>query len=426
MIQSLLTMLLCLLAASTAAADAYGKDAADAATQRIPGIAAAAEQLLPTPSPYAKAIQESRVSHELHYDYDFLGFDWDLMSRTSFSYDEMDRILEELDELWNEGEEDWNNQQRDLNTWNSSVISPVQTLQQDWVADDWMNSTQSILTLDGEGRPTIIVTQNWESDQWNNESRSSLSYGDLIEPVEIIVEIWTGDAWVDTGRAVLSYESGRIQEMVNYIKEGDSWQEINRTVYTYEGGLLMMHVMQNREGETWVDFLRTVYTYDGDLLVVQVMENWFEDVWFPSGRDTFSYDGEDRLIEEIHQSYLPLSGLDAADWSNSSKIEYYYETGAAVRQLEGIVLPDRVSLEQNYPNPFNPTTQIRFAIDRSGFVQLRVFDVLGRRVANLVNQELPAGTHEVEFDASDFAGGVYFYRLEVDDFGQTRKMLLLK
>ncbi len=93
--------------------------------------------------------------------------------------------------------------------------------------------------------------------------------------------------------------------------------------------------------------------------------------------------------------------------------------------------PKTFSLLQNYPNPFNPSTNIKFDIpnirngrDRS--VQLTIYDVLGRVVAVLVNEKLNHGAYSVDWDASNFASGVYFYKLEARDYVQTRKMVLMK
>jgi hypothetical protein len=88
-------------------------------------------------------------------------------------------------------------------------------------------------------------------------------------------------------------------------------------------------------------------------------------------------------------------------------------------------------LEQNYPNPFNPTTNIRFRISDGGFVNLKVYDVLGNEVATLLNEEKPAGSYEVEFNViqvsrPELASGVYFYQLRAGNFIQTKKMVLMK
>ncbi|RME58567.1 T9SS C-terminal target domain-containing protein [Candidatus Parcubacteria bacterium] len=88
--------------------------------------------------------------------------------------------------------------------------------------------------------------------------------------------------------------------------------------------------------------------------------------------------------------------------------------------------PTGFRLAQNYPNPFNPATTIRFQLPQSGFVSLKVYDLTGREVAVLVNEQKPAGTYQVNFDAGQLASGVYFYRLQAGNFQQTRKMLLMR
>jgi photosystem II stability/assembly factor-like uncharacterized protein len=93
----------------------------------------------------------------------------------------------------------------------------------------------------------------------------------------------------------------------------------------------------------------------------------------------------------------------------------------------GHLLPLKHSLEQNYPNPFNPTTNIGYRIPEFGFVTLKVYDLLGKEVATLVNEEKPAGNYEVNFDASGLSSGIYFYKLKVgNEFIETKKLVLLK
>ena len=89
-------------------------------------------------------------------------------------------------------------------------------------------------------------------------------------------------------------------------------------------------------------------------------------------------------------------------------------------------IPETYALSQNYPNPFNPTTKINFAIPKQGLVSLKVYDVLGREVANLVNEVKTAGNYIVDFDASTFASGVYFYKLDVNGFTDVKRMMLIK
>ena len=89
-------------------------------------------------------------------------------------------------------------------------------------------------------------------------------------------------------------------------------------------------------------------------------------------------------------------------------------------------LPTVYSLSQNYPNPFNPTTTIKFGIPQAGDVSLVVYDILGRKVAELLHGNLAAGYHTVNFNASNLASGVYFYRIEAGNFVSVKKLMLLK
>lgn len=89
-------------------------------------------------------------------------------------------------------------------------------------------------------------------------------------------------------------------------------------------------------------------------------------------------------------------------------------------------IPSGFSLHQNYPNPFNPISKIKFDIPKMSGVKVIIYDLLGREVATLVNEQLKPGTYETEFDGSNFASGIYFYSLITDEYTETRKMVLIK
>jgi uncharacterized delta-60 repeat protein len=89
-------------------------------------------------------------------------------------------------------------------------------------------------------------------------------------------------------------------------------------------------------------------------------------------------------------------------------------------------IPERFELKQNYPNPFNPKTNLEFQISDFGFVSLKVFDIKGDEVANILNQNLTAGEYKIIFDASNLSSGIYYYQLKTDNFSETKKMILVK
>jgi hypothetical protein len=111
------------------------------------------------------------------------------------------------------------------------------------------------------------------------------------------------------------------------------------------------------------------------------------------------------------------------------------KTTNARRPVGKIVLPEKYSLHQNYPNPFNPVTKIRFEIPPLNLplsggererVMIKIYNILGREIATLINEQLQPGVYEVTWDGTNYPSGVYFYRLTTKDFSQTRKMVLLK
>ncbi len=88
---------------------------------------------------------------------------------------------------------------------------------------------------------------------------------------------------------------------------------------------------------------------------------------------------------------------------------------------------------QNYPNPFNPSTKIRYTVPsvtlsgvEGSFVTLKVYDILGTEIATIVNEEKPAGSYEVNFNAAGLSSGIYFYTLQAGNYVETKKMILLK
>lgn len=126
-------------------------------------------------------------------------------------------------------------------------------------------------------------------------------------------------------------------------------------------------------------------------------------------------------MENFKLRNIPSPANAKASSNDNARFQLHIDPGA---DADG--LPDKFELYNNYPNPFNPTTTIRFALPLEGPVKLSVYDILGRKVADLVNENLPADFHEITWDARNLASGVYIYRLVTQDGVFTKKMSLIK
>jgi hypothetical protein len=132
-----------------------------------------------------------------------------------------------------------------------------------------------------------------------------------------------------------------------------------------------------------------------------------------NGRFAIRYCVADGGINGSNSDYI---GIDALT----------IERGSVGIQPISTETPSSYSVSQNYPNPFNPTTKINFALPKSGLVTLKVYDMLGKEVATLVNEVKNVGTYSVDFNASTLSSGIYFYKVSVNGFSEVKKMMLIK
>lgn len=198
----------------------------------------------------------------------------------------------------------------------------------------------------------------------------------------------------------------------------------------------------------FTDALTALKTYalaTVDTASVEVLPDWrlvntpatdlFVYADFPIPVD-LSYDNSELLTAGING--FPIGDLnwfpsENASWQAQKADEYaaihevLYGTRAPLSVAEALEIPaNNYRLDQNFPNPFNPSTTITFAVPEAGNVTLKVYDVIGKEVATLVNGQLAADTYKVSFDAASLSSGVYLYTLSVGNFTQTKKMVLMK
>jgi hypothetical protein len=139
---------------------------------------------------------------------------------------------------------------------------------------------------------------------------------------------------------------------------------------------------------------------------------------------TFEYtDYAVTILPGYQYAYYYVVGYNGS--SESSKTNYVSTPAEFHKQLP-VELLNEYTLLQNYPNPFNPSTKISYSIKEEGLVTLKVYDILGKEIATLVNENKPSGNYEAEFNASALPSGMYIYKLQAGNFTDVKKMLLLK
>jgi len=254
-----------------------------------------------------------------------------------------------------------------------------------------------------------------------NESAIYLQPDSLFGEIDIIVKVvdYVGDSewqqpaytnWytikkVSNGQIIKPRTLGHILNHKYPFYDGGNYEAFAGVIYQRDNTLLP---------SGWMDMQRNYYhnltNNNGDSLV------YLSEKALAFDTDNFE-DGDYRIIVEV---YDEAGNFDI----DSMNVKFKNGNPVGIENEEGKNYS--FNLEQNFPNPFNPTTYIGFRIADFGFVTLKVFDVLGNEVATLVNEEKEPGFYEVEFNASNFSSGVYYYKIISGEFIQTRKMVYLK
>jgi len=202
-------------------------------------------------------------------------------------------------------------------------------------------------------------------------------------------------------------------------------------------------------GNTWGSDTRlTVYAYAANPSIL-LSGNIVHVIWgvLPSGSEIHykrstnsgnSWEISTQLSSSFSGAYYPNIAVtgskahviwhDVRNGSTNSELYYDFNLSGNTIGIQNVSteIPNGFNLFQNFPNPFNPQTNIRFALPEAGFVKLTVFDMLGREVETLVNENLNAGTYNADWNAVDYSSGVYFYKLTTSEVTEIKKMMLLK
>jgi photosystem II stability/assembly factor-like uncharacterized protein len=243
-------------------------------------------------------------------------------------------------------------------------------------------------------------------------------------------ELWKGDgsAYIKVSRDGGESWSGRLPLEPDGIVYSIAFGSLGAAVYvgrawTFSGPLSFASTTDG--GLTWQGRTDGLPDATG-VRKIQVKAGPLGDQFFIAARGQVFEAGSD-----LHWERIGIDGQYVTTIALAGDMLYAGGKGIYAMQLVSSTrdqrpIPNSVVLYQNYPNPFNPSTTIKFELPRASLVNLSVFDILGRELSVPVNDRRDAGVYDVKFDGSNLASGVYFYRLLVGDFVQTKKLMVLK
>jgi len=279
-----------------------------------------------------------------------------------------------------------------------------------WIGGSWVNQSLVSNTYDANGHVLTSLRQSW-TGQWEDATLSTYTYDPNGNMLSDLFQISASGLWTNSTIHTYTYDANG-KMLTDWLKGWTNAAWMNGTLYTYEydaDGNRVNALRQEWLNGAWTNYRQSTFTYDthGNELTGN-NTTWSGSSWVSTDYDfaiAFNGGTYDFIGYRIIVSYTLINTGVSKD--NSGIAQSY-------------------SLFQNYPNPFNPNTEIRFRITDYSKVTVRVYDILGREVATLVNEMQRPGTYSVPFDGTKLASGVYVYRLTAGQFAQTRKMVLVR
>lgn len=316
----------------------------------------------------------------------------------------------------------------------------------------------------GNGNLADIKYHSLVNGDWRYLWREVYTWNEFNLETMIAAEGWWTfyNYWGPFWKEEFSYDSTNSlimkEKSVHYLL--NHWEPDLRDLYYYENnGSEKENIRQewNDTDSIWINDYRYLYEYDiNNVLLSTVYQDWQQDSldWENAWRETYTYTPQNKIATMFKETWTPETG-----WNNYVFRTYFYDpnynwTEKLTQLWDGTIWKnyyrhlatwlEPVSVEEeqitsnsyylfnNYPNPFNPVTKIKFTIPsvettrRVVFTTLVVYDILGREIATLVNEEKPAGDYEVQFNGEGLSSGMYFYTLKAGNYSDTKKMILLR
>ncbi|MDA3837529.1 MAG: choice-of-anchor J domain-containing protein [Candidatus Delongbacteria bacterium] len=283
-------------------------------------------------------------------------------------------------------------------------------------ADIGGNSTESII-YDIEWIASLLYEDfegsNWPPDGWQLKYDTTLDGLNLVDP--------GGLTWFHCDEAsfgdVKYMHSGDFSTAIGYTAPDFNWMITPEITFDGDYDLKFWMWYFNDVGNSWITKFH---------VLVKTGRNWDVVLSVSSASDPINEYATEMILDL--SAYSGITGNIAFVYESNDGFQFAFDDMQLVSKtsIEEGVTPKSTTLYQNYPNPFNPTTEINFSIQDKGVVSLNVYNYKGQLVESLVDGNLNKGLHKVNFDASNYSTGVYYYTLKADNTSMTRKMVLVK
>ncbi len=350
---------------------------------------------------------------------------WIGINRVSRTFDSQKNMLTEMTEIWDSASTTWKKFTIVENTYNNKQkISSVLKIR---TGEIWFNFTKSTYAYGSNNNLSEEKSFLWNytDNVWNEIAIETHTYNQNNLEISLLRKEWSDNNWVNKKRVTNTYISDLLlNHNLVEVWENGSWLKYSDMTITYntDAQITSYSAMKKWNGNNWDEGDKLFFEYNSDDMCENINhESWFQNHWVSA--DGLMWPPNLLTYNPEFMLYYFTTGYEA---------ELFYPNATAIENNSNSI-PNKITLSQNYPNPFNPTTTIEYSIPfvktlhaTSQHVQLKIYDILGKEVATLVNKKQTAGNYKITFDASRLTSGIYYYKITAGEFTQVRKMILVK
>jgi len=374
------------------------------------------------------------------------GTEWEDEARALYNYSEAGLVAESIFQDLTEGV--WTNVIQRLNSYNERD-QLVETIRLEWDGARWVDNSRSTTYYDNNGYYTDFILEVTDGiGSWLPIYRTTVAGTDHNgNPLEWLNEFYQGGAWFPdvhvrttyddqsriTSFEVLGYNNGqweRRSQGTTIYSEGESlsvfegwinggWQVFDRTTDKYDGeGRLVETLSEAWTGTAWEKQARQLRTYEGGGNEIELLfEIWGGGAWSGAIRDTSTYDSDGDIVEFVSQDW------NGQSWQN--RLRHLYAYHAVTATANGFSVPETAKLAV-YPSPVRNNASVFVTLTEPGTIRVEVFDVLGRRVAILADEQAPSGTNRFRWSVDHLTAGVYWVRMQSGNVQVTRPIAVVR